>query len=58
MNRQKKKKERKKKEKKTACKERMIKKTSCSKILKWLCEMGGYGWGGGLPVHCSSEQSR
>jgi hypothetical protein len=23
-----------------ACKERMIKKTSCSKTLKWLCEMG------------------
>jgi hypothetical protein len=31
-----------KKEKEKACKERMIKKTSCSKTLKWLCEMG-YG---------------
>ena len=47
-----------KKEKETARKERMIKKTSCSKTLKWLCEMGAMAGEGGLPVHCSSEQSR
>lgn len=44
-----------KKEKETACKERMIKKTSCSKTLKWLCEMGAMEREGGCL--CIAPQS-